>query len=147
MAEPQKKQDEEPQPNPELGAIIPEKDEVGNFLQEFDAYQKKLDEEWEKAKTNYQKKVNNIMEEYIHQQVSEKSAEAETPPTPENKPSTKESQPEPTFQQRMESLLARVENELHKPEPSSRTSFFDEFRITCYDSLFSINHNDLFASE
>ncbi len=131
MAEPQRRQDDEPKQNPELDAILPDKDRVGDFLQEFDAYQKKLDEEWEQAKSSYQNKINHIMDEYIHQQKVNEATQAETPPAQNDKVSAaKPNQPEQGFQQRMEGLLARVESELRKTDRAHQTSIFDEFRPT-----------------
>ncbi len=132
MAEPQKKPSNEGEPRPDFGAILPDKsgDNVGDFLHEFDNYQQKLDEEWEKSKAAHQDKLNKIMEEYIHQKMEEKPPVSEKQPEKKPAPKPAEDLPQGSFQERMEGLLARVERELGQSGKTRPFSFFEDIRPT-----------------
>jgi len=128
MVEPQKNPPDGQKP-PEFGAILPEKSggNVNDFLAEFEKYQKNLDQEWEKTKESYQQKVNQIMEDYLNQKFVEKEKTSENKPEKTNSPQTHlENVSEVPFQQRMESLLSRVERELKTSGINRRTSLFDD---------------------
>lgn len=61
-----KKQGPKDPPPPKLDAIMPHSGGP-NVFREIDDYQKKIENEWESAKENYQKKIDKIMDDFITQ--------------------------------------------------------------------------------
>lgn len=112
---------------------LPEKDpkddippSTAELIENIDSYQRRVEEEWDAAKASYQKKINDIMEEFLQQGLS--ALESQTPPPPSQtngkKPSVSPSGLEDHFESapqrprqpdpHVARLISQVEKELRK---------------------------------
>lgn len=94
-----------------LDAVLPDDipPAAAELIGDIDSYQKRLEKEWESAKSSYRGKINRIMEEFL----SENLASMERPPEIERK-KDRASSSESSSSEPLASLLANVERELSK---------------------------------
>ncbi len=141
MGEPEKRpedSDDLPKEEPKLDAILPDDlpPAAAELVGDIDSYQRRMEKEWETAKSSYEQKINRIMEEFV-------VANANVPPASpkeEEKEPPKKSRVEPAFegpipeqprkksgseQERLKILMDQLQKELHRVErPARHVPFF-----------------------
>src|SRR5689334_4820025 len=96
MGTPEKDKKDEPK----LEAIIPPA--AAELIGDIDSYQKKMEEQWSTAKDSYEKRINQIMEEFLSK-------------TPKDLPPPKKESDQPApSKSDFENVMARVERELRE---------------------------------
>lgn len=87
-----KRQDKSKDPDaPKLDAILPDETaSTGEILGQFDEYQKKVESEWESAKSAYHEKIDHIMDDFLKETmpkiVSDDSEHFSSSPKPRSQP-------------------------------------------------------------
>lgn len=135
-AERDRKDDSNSQPAvPELGAILPGEPlpTPSEIFGSMDDYQKRIQSEWETAKNTYEKKINQIMEEFLNQKLlstlgpddptlgAYSEADAKKKRAEESKPYVAPS----SNNERLEDIIARVEKTLQMAD--RETGLFSGF--------------------
>jgi hypothetical protein len=113
QAEEHPKEEEKKKPPPRLDAILPDHIEAspGDMLSEIDHYQKKIENDWEEAKSAYHLKIDRLMEDFLKETMPNIEAKG--------KPEATESE-----EQRLESLIRRAERTYgSSPNLPRRSSF------------------------
>lgn len=91
---------------PKLDAILPDDfpPAAAELVGDIDSYQKRMEKEWENAKSSYENKVNRIMEEFMV--AGQASAHSEPVEEPPKKPRVRD--------ERLKSLMGELEEELRR---------------------------------
>ncbi len=130
------RKDESKKEPPEFSAIIPGEPppSVGEIFGDIDDYQKKIEQEWEEARSAYQEKIKRILDEFT--QVSAPTSDPSKEPPPDQNKKENEPIPEsPSYKSepglseeaRLKILLSRVEKTLRMAEQkTSRFAYRDE---------------------
>ncbi len=102
------------------------------LIDNIDSYQKRVENEWDSAKSSYQAKINQIMEEFLKQGFTVESPSKSTssiPPRPGKPEPTGQTPPPPKPPSQdpyIAKLLSRVEEELrHVDRKGPRVPFFN----------------------
>lgn len=109
-------------PEPKLDAIIPNPADkpdnmppaAAELIEDIDSYQEKMEKQWESAKSSYEKKINQIMEDFLKKELP--TAEELEKSTPRPKYSDREAE----AASHLEGLMARVQRELHESDLKSK---------------------------
>jgi len=112
-ADPISKEPSEPAAGPASRAVPPDGSPLAaaELIDDIDAYQKRIEREWESAKNIYQSRISEIMDEFL-----KKGSEA-----PTNGHSTGRKPPAPS-QESLENMVSRVANELRNMDSRARTN-------------------------
>jgi hypothetical protein len=107
--------------DPQLDAILPDNTppEAAELVGDLESYQHKLDEQWESAKAAYEKKIGDIMDEFMHENLraSEATKIAFEPPASTAVPPEKPGFDSQKTRSKYENIMAKVDKELRK-EPA-----------------------------